>query len=133
MHIGFITMEPQTLFIPQYVDSNLVLFVSRGDAKLGLIYQDYLVERRLKIGYVYRIPAGSALCLVNVGEGQRLHIICSIDTSESLGLRNFQVASIVFGLSSSEAEPTRPRSLKDLILRPWLRHLMSRGKKWVNS
>ena len=30
MHIGFITMEPETLFVPQYIDSNLILFVQRG-------------------------------------------------------------------------------------------------------
>lgn len=31
MHIGFITMEPKSLFIPQYLDSNLFLFVRRGN------------------------------------------------------------------------------------------------------
>ncbi|CAL8999453.1 unnamed protein product [Prunus brigantina] len=86
MHIGFITMEPKSLFIPQYLDSNLFLFVRRGEAKVGLIYRDELGERRLKSGDVYRIPAGSPFYLVNTGEGQRLHIICSLDTSESLGL-----------------------------------------------
>lgn len=30
MHIGFITMEPKTLFIPQYIDSSLIMFVRRG-------------------------------------------------------------------------------------------------------
>lgn len=30
LHIGFITMEPKSLFIPQYLDSSLVLFVRRG-------------------------------------------------------------------------------------------------------
>lgn len=30
MHIGFISMEPNTLFIPQYIDSDLVLFVKSG-------------------------------------------------------------------------------------------------------
>ncbi|KAL3718830.1 hypothetical protein ACJRO7_003871 [Eucalyptus globulus] len=90
MHIGFITMEPQTLFLPQYLDSNLILFVRRGEATIGAILNDELVERRLKIGDIYRVPAGSAFYLVNIGEGQRLHIITSIDTSESLGLRTFQ-------------------------------------------
>ncbi|KAF8009005.1 hypothetical protein BT93_J0100 [Corymbia citriodora subsp. variegata] len=90
MHIGFITMEPQTLFVPQYLDSNLILFVRRGEAKIGAIHNDALVERRLKTGDIYRVPAGSAFYLVNIGEGQRLHIITSIDTSESLGLRTFQ-------------------------------------------
>jgi hypothetical protein len=30
MHIGFITMEPKSLFIPQYLDSSLILFIRRG-------------------------------------------------------------------------------------------------------
>lgn len=30
MHIGFITMEPKSLFIPQYMDSTLILFIRRG-------------------------------------------------------------------------------------------------------
>lgn len=34
MHIGFITMEPKTLFIPQYLDSSLILFVRRGNSSL---------------------------------------------------------------------------------------------------
>ncbi|WCJ41071.1 RmlC-like cupins superfamily protein [Euphorbia peplus] len=90
MHIGFITMEPKSLFIPQYLDSSLIIFIRRGEARIGLIYKDELAERRLKIGDVYRIPAGSAFYLINVGEGQRLHVVCSIDPSESLGLGAFQ-------------------------------------------
>lgn len=30
MQIGFITMEPRSLFIPQYLDSNLIIFIRRG-------------------------------------------------------------------------------------------------------
>nr|AFK48280.1 unknown [Lotus japonicus] len=48
------------------------------------MYGDELSERRLKTGDLYVIPAGSAFYLVNLGEGQRLHIICSIDTSTSM-------------------------------------------------
>ncbi|RVW97349.1 Vicilin-like seed storage protein [Vitis vinifera] len=90
MHIGFITMEPKSLFVPQYLDSSLILFIRRGEAKVGSIYNDQLVEKQLKIGDLYTIPAGSAFYLVNTGEGQRLHIICSIDMSESLKMDTFQ-------------------------------------------
>lgn len=31
LHIGFITMEPRSLFVPQYIDSSLILFVRRGN------------------------------------------------------------------------------------------------------
>lgn len=30
MHIGFITMEPRSLFIPQYLDSSLIIFLRAG-------------------------------------------------------------------------------------------------------
>ncbi|KAM7527896.1 hypothetical protein LguiB_031306 [Lonicera macranthoides] len=90
MHIGFITMEPRSLFIPQYLDSTLILFIRRGEARVGSIYKDALAEQRLKHGDVYRIEAGSAFYLENIGEGQRLHVICSIDTSESLSWHSFQ-------------------------------------------
>lgn len=89
MHIGFITMEPKTLFVPQYMDSSLILFIRRGEARVGSIYKDDLAERRLKTGDIYRIAAGSTFYLENIGEGQRLHIICSIDPSESLGFGPF--------------------------------------------
>ncbi|KAK7404681.1 hypothetical protein VNO78_05637 [Psophocarpus tetragonolobus] len=100
MHIGFITMEPKSLFVPQYLDSNLIVFIRRGEAKLGFIYDDELVERRLKTGDVYMIPAGTAFYFVNTGEGQRLHIICSIDPSTSLGLDSFQSFYIGGGANS---------------------------------
>ncbi|XP_027345391.1 vicilin-like seed storage protein At2g28490 [Abrus precatorius] len=90
MQIGFISMEPMSLFIPQYLDSNLIIFIRRGEAKLGFIYDDKLAERRLKTGDVYIIPAGSAFYLVNLGAGQRLHIICSINPSSNLGVDTFQ-------------------------------------------
>ncbi|KAL8029837.1 hypothetical protein ABFX02_14G249000 [Erythranthe guttata] len=97
MHIGFITMEPKSLFIPQYLDSSLILFVRRGEARVGYIYKDELVERDLKMGDIYRIGAGSAFYLINTAEGQRLHVICSIDTSESLGWSSFQSFYIAGG------------------------------------
>ena len=64
---------------------------------MGFMYKGKLTERRLKMGDVYRIPAGSAFYLVNMGDGERLHIICSIDPSESMGVGTFQVhASIIY-------------------------------------
>ncbi|KAJ7980963.1 Vicilin-like seed storage protein [Quillaja saponaria] len=86
LHIGFITMEPKSLFIPQFVDSSLILFIHRGEAKVGLTCEDSLSEKRLKSGDVYRIPAGSTFYLVNTWKNHKLHVICSIDPSESLGM-----------------------------------------------
>ncbi|XP_010922746.1 vicilin-like seed storage protein At2g28490 [Elaeis guineensis] len=84
MHIGFITMEPNTLYIPQYIDASLILFVRRGEAKVGYIYKNKLVEKRLRSGYIDAIPAGSSFYIVNSGKSERLHIICSIDNWESM-------------------------------------------------
>ncbi|KAL3518343.1 hypothetical protein ACH5RR_020932 [Cinchona calisaya] len=85
MHVGLITMEPNSLFIPQYLDASIVLFIRRGEARLGHIYKDDFAERHLKTGDVYRIASGSAFYIVNTAESHRLHIICSIDTSENYG------------------------------------------------
>ncbi|KAG2552102.1 hypothetical protein PVAP13_9KG435085 [Panicum virgatum] len=84
MHIGFITMEPKTLFVPHYLNSSITLFVRRGKVKVGYIYKDELVERKFKMGDVLHIDAGSTFYMVNTGKGQRLQIICSIDASDSL-------------------------------------------------
>lgn len=62
-----------------------VLNFSAGVAKLGFIYGDELEERRLKTGDIYVIPAGSVFYLVNIGVDQRLHVICSIDSSTRFG------------------------------------------------
>lgn len=84
LHIGFITMEPQSLLIPQYLDSHLVLYINQGEARIGHVYKDELAERKVKSGDIYTIEAGSAFYVENTAEGQRLHIICSIiHTSDS--------------------------------------------------
>lgn len=62
-----------------------------GKAKIGHIYKDKLVEKELETGDIYRIGAGFPFYINNTAEGQRLHIICSIDTLDSLGLQPFQV------------------------------------------
>ncbi|EYU18873.1 hypothetical protein MIMGU_mgv1a024892mg [Erythranthe guttata] len=82
MHVGFITMELRTLFIPQYVPRFQPH--SLREARVGHIYKDELVERSLKVGDIYRIEAGSAFYMINRAEGEKLHVICSIDASESL-------------------------------------------------
>lgn len=71
---------------------------------MGWIYKDRLVEKHLKIGDIYRIPAGSTFYIANTGRGQRLQMISSIDTSESLGYGVFQ-ASSPFSLFLSLEDP----------------------------
>ncbi|KAM0948037.1 putative rmlC-like cupin domain superfamily, rmlC-like jelly roll protein [Dioscorea sansibarensis] len=97
MHIGFISMEPSSLFIPQYIDANLILFVRRGEVKMGWIYKDEYVEKKLKMGDVNFIPAGSAFYMVNTGIGQRLQIICSIDASQTIGFNSYHPFYIAGG------------------------------------
>ncbi|KAL6009365.1 hypothetical protein ACLOJK_022594 [Asimina triloba] len=97
MHIGFVTMEPDTLYLPQYMDANLLIFVRKGEMKIGWIYKDEMVEKTLKIGDIYRIPAGSAFYIVNTNQGQRLQLICCIDTSENMGTDVFQSFFIAGG------------------------------------
>lgn len=42
MHIGLLNMEPRSLFIPQYLDSNLIIFVRRGIRLLSFITKLFL-------------------------------------------------------------------------------------------
>lgn len=58
---------------------------STGEVKLAWIYKDELVTKKLKMGDVVHIDAGSTFYMVNSGKGQRLHVICSIDASDGLG------------------------------------------------
>jgi len=39
LHVGFITMEPSSLFVPQYLDSTLIIFVLTGI--ISLIHLDF--------------------------------------------------------------------------------------------
>ncbi|KAL6199991.1 hypothetical protein ACLB2K_029773 [Fragaria x ananassa] len=57
---------------------------SVGQGNLGLVHHHELGERQLKAGDVHRIPAGSTFYLHNAREHQRLQIILSVDTSDSL-------------------------------------------------
>lgn len=102
MHIGFITMEPQSLFTPQYLDSSIILFIRKGEARIGHIYKDELAERKVKTGDIYRIAAGSAFYIVNTAEGQRLQIICSIATTtepqQSTGFQSFFVGGGLYSI-----------------------------------
>ncbi|KAK4421490.1 Vicilin-like seed storage protein [Sesamum alatum] len=97
MHIGFITMEPRSLFIPHYLDSSLILFIRTGEATIGHICKDALVEKSIKSGDIYRISAGSPFYLMNTAKRQKLHVICSIDTSQSLGMHAIQSFFIAGG------------------------------------
>lgn len=60
--------------------------------KVGWIHKDELVVKQLKMGDVLHIDAGSTFYMVNTGKGQRLHIICSIDASDSAGFSPYQVS-----------------------------------------
>ncbi|XP_073133439.1 vicilin-like seed storage protein At2g28490, partial [Henckelia pumila] len=97
MHIGFITMQPRSLFIPQYLDSSLIIFIRSGEARVGHMCKDKLVERTLKMGDIYRIEAGSAFYFINTAHSHSLHMICSIDASESLHWHNIQSFFIAGG------------------------------------
>ncbi|XP_078436361.1 vicilin-like seed storage protein At2g28490 [Wolffia australiana] len=97
MHLGFISMEPNSLYVPQYLDATLTLFIRRGEAKVGWVYKDGLEEKKLKTGDIYVIPSGSTFYMTNTGKGQRLHIIASISTADTLGLGEFQSSFIAGG------------------------------------
>jgi hypothetical protein len=64
--------------------------------KVGWIHKDELVEKKLKMGDVLHIDAGSTFYMLNTGKGQRLQVICSIDASDSTGFGPYQVMPCLF-------------------------------------
>ena len=72
-----------------------------GEVKVGYIYKDELVERKLKMGDVLHIDAGSTFYMVNTGKGQRLQIICSIDASDDLGFGPPYLVSVLHTYTTS--------------------------------
>ncbi|PKA51119.1 Vicilin-like antimicrobial peptides 2-2 [Apostasia shenzhenica] len=90
MHIGFVSMKPNTLFIPQYIDANMILFVRSGKMKVGWMHKDKVVERRLKSGDISLVPAGSTFYIVNTCDQHKLQIIASIEYSQTLTFGSYQ-------------------------------------------
>ncbi|XP_050370452.1 vicilin-like seed storage protein At2g28490 [Argentina anserina] len=149
INVGFLTLEPNSLFIPQYLDSSLILFVQNGQANVGLVHRNELGERQLKAGDVYRIPAGSTFYLQNVRENQRLQIILSVDTSDSLrmgNLENFfigggthpksvlsgfdsEILTSAFNVSSSELRQVLTRHQEGAIV--YLKNSQSPSNLWA--
>ncbi|XP_062016774.1 vicilin-like seed storage protein At2g28490 [Rosa rugosa] len=149
INVGYLTLEPNSLFIPQYLDSSLILFIQRGQANVGLVHRQELGERQLKAGDVYRIPAGSTFYLQNVRENRRLQIILSIDTSDSLRmgtLENFfigggtypksvlsgfdsEILTNAFNVSSSEIRQVLTRQQEGPII--YLNNSQSSSNLWT--
>ncbi|KAK6936004.1 Cupin 1, partial [Dillenia turbinata] len=125
LHIGFLTMEPKTLLIPQYLDSSLIIFIRRGEARVGTIYKDELVERNLKMGDLFRIEGGSAFYLINTAEGQRLHVVCSLDPNEGLGFDTFQAFFLAGHKSVLAGFETETMATAFNVTKEELRDLMS--------
>lgn len=71
----------------------------KGHAKLGWIYKDKMVEKRLRAGDVTVIPAGSAFYVINYCGKHRLEIIASIDAAEQNQGYNYFEVSIQFHYS----------------------------------
>lgn len=82
--------------------------------KVAWIYKDELVEKKLKMGDVVHIDAGSTFYLVNTGKGQRLHIICSIDASDGLGFGPPYQVIIVWDIPKDL--PFHPLLMNELML-----------------
>lgn len=148
LQIVFISMEPKSFFVPQYLDSESVFYVLRGSAKFGWVHNGDFIEKNLKMGDVYRIPGGSVFYLLNTDKGQRLHITCGLDTSSSLNPGSFQsffvaggedpvpvlsafddrILSVAFNVSRSELDTILSRQSRGPII-----YIEDRGHKTLRS
>ncbi|KAJ7536515.1 hypothetical protein O6H91_12G072600 [Diphasiastrum complanatum] len=85
--LNFVTLEPQALLLPQYIDTSCVLYVQQGKVRLGWVRDDGLSQQDMETGDVMIIPGGNVFYLFNTDVAQRLRIFGLFDTSESLDKR----------------------------------------------
>ncbi|KAJ7536028.1 hypothetical protein O6H91_12G054300 [Diphasiastrum complanatum] len=85
--LNFVTIEPQALLLPQYIDASCVVYVQQGKVRVGWVKDDQLNQEDMEIGDVFVIPGGTVFYLLNTDVGQRLRVFGLLDTSESLDKR----------------------------------------------
>ncbi|KAH7282750.1 hypothetical protein KP509_35G046100 [Ceratopteris richardii] len=78
--LGFLTLEPNGLLLPHYVDAHCVFFVRRGRGRLTWVDNDELHHVDLERGDIYKLESGTVFHILNLDEGQRLRIFSIFDT-----------------------------------------------------
>ncbi|TYI56426.1 hypothetical protein E1A91_D11G209200v1 [Gossypium mustelinum] len=70
-HLQFITLEPNSVFLPVLLHANMVLFVHTGSGTLSWTDDDDMRDVNLRKGDVYRLPEGSAFYVQSSLEAER--------------------------------------------------------------
>ncbi|MCO5592753.1 hypothetical protein L7F22_046756 [Adiantum nelumboides] len=79
--IGLLTLEPNGLLLPQYLNGPSVFYVHRGQANFW-----YVEEKQrgtvLKLGDVFAISAGAPFYVLNTQSNENLQVLMLVDLSE---------------------------------------------------
>ncbi|MBA0618177.1 hypothetical protein Godav_027560 [Gossypium davidsonii] len=70
-HLQFITLEPNSVFLPVLLHANMVFFVHTGSGTLSWTDDDDMRDVNLRKGDVYRLPEGSAFYVQSSLEAER--------------------------------------------------------------
>ncbi|TYJ10342.1 hypothetical protein E1A91_A11G200900v1 [Gossypium mustelinum] len=70
-HLQFITLEPNSVFLPVLLHANMVFFVHTGSGTLSWTDDDDMRDVNLRKGDVYRLPKGSAFYVQSSLEAER--------------------------------------------------------------
>eukprot|EP01018_Ginkgo_biloba_P037371 Gb_30035 [translate_table: standard] len=84
VELNFMTLEPQSLLLPLFFNTDFVFYVHTGKARVGWVRKNDLVERNVKRGDIYRIPAGSLFHIFNTDKEERLRLFGILDTSNTV-------------------------------------------------
>lgn len=78
--LGFLSLEPKALLLPQYIDADCLFLVHKGRGRLSWVEGD-VQEVDVEEGDVFGIESGTVFHVLNQDEGQRLSIFSIYDTS----------------------------------------------------
>nr|CAA91187.1 vicilin [Matteuccia struthiopteris] len=79
--LGFLSLEPKALLIPQYIDADCLFLVHEGRGQLSWVEEGDVQEVDVEEGDVFEIESGTVFYMLNQDEGQRLSIFSIYDTA----------------------------------------------------
>lgn len=66
--------NPQTFIVPHHTDAEGVFIVLRGSGSITVLHEDNSETHQIRLGDIYRVPAGATVYLVNSDTSEKLHV-----------------------------------------------------------
>ncbi|KAK9113162.1 hypothetical protein Scep_020681 [Stephania cephalantha] len=108
-HLQFITLEPNSLFLPVILHADMIFYVHSGSGSLNWVGEEKMNEIKVERGDVYRLHTGSVFylqsSLESTREKLRIHAIFTNSTDDQNQQRMFSgvyssVADMVLGFDA---------------------------------